>query len=705
MQNFLVKLFLVRVPMLVLVLMTWGVSVLFDTELFRGLTDIQDWQIATASLFAFLVVSAAIAVANLVLLYGDIRINGIAGPVPRAQPPHPWLVFGLGFAAYLDFLFTVRSKGGLPELSFVFWSAAGLALGVLSVLGLTVLQEVFGLPIVGAGPYLVIPFHKIPIVNKILECIANSPSPLEWPVLSQAAAWGFRALAPLLGPGYLQYAPSPGGFVPTALLPGVPFLLWLFLFSAVIHTATGWRHFHELLTYDFTGPASPTVSYLLALLLVGCWLFAALAYYLDRYRTDVFLVLGIYILAVSYIGNSERVRDHLYETQELRAKAAFRTPAQWVRDSGKGIILIAANGGGIQSGAWTTQVLGGLSLQVPGFDSHVKLVSGTSGGAVGALFYAMGLKNHSMQDAIRASTGSSLEAVSWGLAHPDLMRILWPKIEFPPWLVYDRSWALERMLGYHSTFRDAPMGDLTAPGFPAIVLNATRANTGSPMVFSNAAFPDPATREKLASDITNFHDTHPYQDVRVATAVRLSATFPYVSLAAYAQCCPRDYDYLVDGGYYDNPAQHSVVAWLRQAMAGADLADSRNRAREIFTDKQVLILRTNAFPEDAAPKPEAKGWFYQVIAPIDALYNARAFGQVFRDNEELSLLQEEISALLGDEKDHIQVVDFRYDVKDACECPEKPPLSWHLTRIEVNCIEKAWSRQGENVAKVEKFLR
>ena len=83
---------------------------------------------------------------------------------------------------------------------------------------------------------------------------------------------------------------------------------------------------------------------------------------------------------------------------------------------------------------------------VAGFQNSVLAISGVSGGSVGAMFYLRCLEAPPDDDspAIWAQN-SSLEAVAWGLTHPDLRRIFIPGPE-TSWSRADRGWALERSL-------------------------------------------------------------------------------------------------------------------------------------------------------------------------------------------------------------------------------------------------------------------
>ena len=56
-------------------------------------------------------------------------------------------------------------------------------------------------------------------------------------------------------------------------------------------------------------------------------------------------------------------------------------------------------------------------------------------------------------------------------------------------------------------------------------------------------------------------------DIDVATAARLSATFPLVSPAARCSDCKDPEQYVVDGGYIDNSGVESMAEWLEALLS------------------------------------------------------------------------------------------------------------------------------------------
>ena len=163
-------------------------------------------------------------------------------------------------------------------------------------------------------------------------------------------------------------------------------------------------------------------------------------------------------------------------------------------------------------------------------------------------------------------------------------------------------------------------------------------------------------------------------DIAVATAARLSASFPYVTPVATGclhrrPAMPRSADaaartYLCDGGYYDNFGVWSAVNWLQ-----AVLNDEQRRKRF----KKIVILEIWSAPFDQPGKLPPVN---QLIAPASAILSVRTASQLARNEAEIGLLQNEYPDLI----EHI-----------IFEVPEPGPLSWMLSDRQKDQIKTDWT--------------
>jgi len=339
------------------------------------------------------------------------------------------------------------------------------------------------------------------------------------------------------------------------------------------------------------------------------------------------------------------------------------------------VIVVAANGGGIQAAAWTAQVLTGLSEDLPGrFSPAVRFISAVSGGSVGVMHFVnaygraegfAGVLGHAME--------SSLDEVAWGLVYPDLWRTIIPPV-VKRWRT-GRGQALEEAWKQRDRGLDAPLASwedgVQSGDRPAVVFNATLAEKGVRLLASTASLDENQGLKESHRARLNFETLYPEHDLTVATAVRLSATFPYVTPAARADA-PGDQPHVVDGGYFDNFGMSTLVEWLDAALTSC--ADQVKHVLVV----QIRGAKVRTATAARMKQVSARGWFYQVFAPIATMLNVRGAGQVSHNETEYGLLQR---AWAGKVDLRSVVLEFPGD---------DPPTSWHLTEEQKKAIVKAW---------------
>jgi hypothetical protein len=455
--------------------------------------------------------------------------------------------------------------------------------------------------------------------------------------------------------------------------------------------------------------------YVLFLLTLLTWVLAGVAFFLDKLRLPVFASILLFSLLTGSAGT-----DHEFSMkpgpnpQDLSPAALIKQWQSGPRRNSHRLTVVSTAGGGIRAAAWTAEVLTGLQEACgPQFTSSVLLISSVSGGSVGSMHFLSAYDSEAgtlppgSADRIRSlAARSSLGAVGWGFLYPDFLRM----VPFAGVLVpqnFDRGWALENAWVSHTgSFPDLSgwRDDAGAGRRPSAIFNGTAAESGERFMIASTDTDDPGT--------VAFSGRYAGWDVPIATAARLSATFPFVTPMARASGGPRDSRFhIADGGYYDNSGVLSAIAWLRKAV------DQAEREHKAFP-YQVLFLAI-----DSEPSAEAKGrlwsWQRQISAPIETLKNVRTSSQDFRDRIELDtavdalkLRNVKISVVpfvfrrVRDDKSEMQTGGLRrawlsdrlgIDVDTA-------PLSWHLNQAQRASIGKAW-RADKDVRSAEKTVR
>lgn len=474
------------------------------------------------------------------------------------------------------------------------------------------------------------------------------------------------------------------------------------------------------------------------------------------YAALAFLVVGSLGLANDWLerfdGPPRASHDCGQPADLIKVSRGWHLPAG--RDGKRTLVIVTASGGGIQAAAWTARVLTGLHERYgPPFSKSIGVISAVSGGSLGTACY---LNQWSPEEADPLPAGaltavnemarrSHLEASAWGMAYPDLLRLCLPPL-VPARM--DRGWSLEE--SWHRQFRDRgdwrlrDLADSVCAGnMPVPVFNATLAETGQRLLISPVVgrymTPDRADRGdylRPPGAVEYFHLFGDDADPRVATAVRLSATFPFVSpiprtrrqivppptqptgtaaeldesiaaqgLREYLKNC-----HVVDGGYVDNEGAFTAAEWAERLIkehfgGGGDAPPAFDRVR---------FVRIMPFPPQQAHGksphdwiPGRQGWANEFTGPVTALQNVRSASQSERNSHGLELLQNYANETLrprgkgaapfgGDDADPwsrtVDKVQFVFQLYDGDRPVQhsEAPLSWSLSRRQQRQIERAW---------------
>jgi hypothetical protein len=649
-------LYALRIPILLAAALAGLPALSFWTDaepMLAGLYDIAPTGMLLLTLLNLTAAWTLLLTSWMILAYAPARLKCAALFEAPSQPPAPWFLWSAALALpnIVTAIAYSRRASGVRLLPLALWSAGGV-LASFALLSL-------------------------------VRSTARRMRGRDRRISAAVATWLHEN--PSLGAGYVTKSPALGvvfrrGHGTATLMALLAFALWL---------VTGWF----ALNIDLGYPKWVfTLSYVVMLILLLCAVLPGVTFFFDKYRIPVLLPLLALPLATGHCARS----DHFYRLQ-ASARDSAPTAGEALAAAGRTkAIVIAINGGGIQAAAWAAQVLTGLEERaraegLGSFADAVRLVSAVSGGSVGAAYFlneysaSHGFNPGADLEAVRQNAqSSSLHAVAWGLLYWDIRR---PYIPWSVGLFDDRGFALERAWR-RAAGLDAPLSSWRAgvrEGHrPAVLFNATAADLGTRYLFSNTA-----VQEKEGQ--SDFHQSYPGKDVPISTAVRLSATFPYVSPVARAfdRHLRPDEPHLADGGYYDAYGVSSLVDWLDAAL--------REEPTSKHVDSILVIeIRGDQRPEikdedpgDAASRRDKdrktgstyRSWTYQLLAPLGAMLEVRTAGQIAHNEAELCLLTKRWQL----DPRHVRIERVLLEFPEA-----NPPLSWHLTRRERDRIREQW---------------
>ena len=445
--------------------------------------------------------------------------------------------------------------------------------------------------------------------------------------------------------------------------------------------------------------AIPTLCIVLLLSMMLCWGLTAITFLFDRFRIPALLVLATYGTLVSVFPQG----DHFFASIPT-ARTELPVPAATLlaRRNGEVAVVVAATGGGIQASAWAARVLAGIQRDSvacgTGFDRALVAISAVSGGSAGAMFFldaydpATGalppMSDIDSEPSVKAAEASSLDEVAFGLAYPDLVWTVAPflkGLDFnPPSLWNGRNLTADRGTALEDAWkRTASLGTSTLLSWrddtagakrPAVMFNATVVETGQRMVLGSTT----VAKAERRSPLLDFREEYGDVDLLVATAARLSATFPYVSPPARVKRRGvfENAVHLVDGGYYDNYGTATLVEWLDEALSDGTA-----------TPRRIVFVQIRASPSGGFDSTGgSRGWLFEAFQPLTTTLAVRGTGQLSHSDLHVQLLRNQYGG-------HVIVpVTFEFPRRLNAETDDvAPPLSWNLTPKDRGRLHDAWS--------------
>jgi hypothetical protein len=432
----------------------------------------------------------------------------------------------------------------------------------------------------------------------------------------------------------------------------------------------------------------------------------------DRYRPRVEALAPYYDAPVP-LENQNQPAPGLLSLQESLSRWSSALPEA----SGKRpLILVCASGGGIRAAVWTTAILCELERRWPAFPYHVRLFTGASGGMVGAGAYVGTLSPPGPSQGPDALHGMTHEKLLSAVAQESLSAVTHAMVFRDLWTRFlrrdnarNRGEALEAAL--RANLPEAfgkTLGELRAgerEGWrPSLVYSPMLVEDGRRLLISNLDLdgllqntgPRLAGVEGLSSRSgLSLGRLLPdsLERLPLATAARLSASFPYVSPAAVLPTNPRRR--VVDAGYWDNYGVSLASAFLDECMNEPALRQwlSRHVSGVLLVQIRDGVVSRSAEGTDfrrerkAPPGPMSRG-LEGLSSPLEGILSAREAAMVFRNDEHVEAVSRRFDAMMGEGFFQTTTFSFRGNVS----------LSWYLTDREKKKLAKAAARAVEEQA-------
>lgn len=405
----------------------------------------------------------------------------------------------------------------------------------------------------------------------------------------------------------------------------------------------------------------------------------------------------------------------------VRARALLVQPTEaldaWNREvAGEGaqkpkLVVVAASGGGYRAAFWTATVLDHLraierrQAGLAGFSRSVRLLTGASGGMV-ALGYLAAIEArrsdggpapasivstlladvrlaNKVPEAAASGGVDSLSAIARQFVRADLFNLIAPTS-----IGVDRGKALERQWpSLDVSF--VSLRELERQGrVPSLIVSPVMVESGRPLLITNLDLRDTLPlKGRMAAEFFRWFPAAA-ETFTLATAVRMNASFPYVSPAVDLPVEPPQR--ITDAGFYDNygivtAASYfslpEVHAWVKENTSGIALIEIRAFADAIGEIGEAEGVECRALAAPSAPSRFQP--FRSLSAPVSALMSTRDRAMIARNDQQVALLQS-----LYEPARHTGSRATPFLETFVFVDPAKAGMSWHLTSDELKCIGK-----------------
>lgn len=395
-----------------------------------------------------------------------------------------------------------------------------------------------------------------------------------------------------------------------------------------------------------------------------------------------------------------------YVQNNLDQKAYWEILENWKVKAGDKpkLVIINTSGGGLRSALWTFRVMQHLdSLSKGEFTKSTQMVTGASGGMVGASYYReLYLENYdtllhkSMVSSFYANNIAKdlLNGIGVSLATNDIF-FRYQKLDYNGHTyTTDRGYALEQqLLSNTDQVLDKQLKDYRgveqAAIVPTFIFSPTIIEDGRRLIISsqNLGFLFASSiveEDSVSNENVELNKILQHQDageLRFTSALRMNATFPYITPMVTLPTEPEVH--IMDAGIRDNYGAKTTLRylsaleeWIKLNTSGVIIVQIRDTKKGFTPDEEHSI-----------------SLFEKMFKPLSNVYGNFPKVQDYNQDELVNLF-------LRYQDYPIDIVSF-----NLRETPkDKISLSWHLTKQEKQLIKNALSSE-RNSMETQRLLK
>lgn len=337
------------------------------------------------------------------------------------------------------------------------------------------------------------------------------------------------------------------------------------------------------------------------------------------------------------------------------------------------MLLVAVSGGGQRAALWTTKALQQAdSVLQGGLMDETFLITGASGGLIGAAFYRdLYWKNRSPQ------SPEHLEEISDEILNPLIFTLLVNDLFFKvnKFSYADQTYKRERGYVFEESLKQNLSGMLDRPisayreaefnaEIPKLLVIPLITNDGRKLYISphpvqlfNAK--DESNSLVQGVDLRALLSNHQPDSLRFLTALRMSATFPYVVPTITLPTSPPVQ--IADAGISDNYGVVDALIFLNKF---------EDWIKENTSEVVLLTIRDSKKEEELQPMQQ-QNILQRFFSPIQSVYKSWDKVQTIKNDQWFEMTKERFG-------NQLQRVELQYAVPDE----NRASLSWRLTEIE-----------------------
>lgn len=393
--------------------------------------------------------------------------------------------------------------------------------------------------------------------------------------------------------------------------------------------------------------------------------------------------------------------------------------SKWPSEQKPKMVFLCTSGGGQRAALWTfNSLLHADSILAGRLMKHTMLMTGASGGAIGsAYFREMKMRNETIDkaSALENISRDNLNPIIFSLVVNDLiLRNQFYTYEGNQYLK-DRGYAFEKQLNKNTGFvLDKKITDYKQAEYksevPMMILGPTISLDGrklyisaQPITYMNISpggFRENILYKKSSIDFLQFFNNQNAENVSILTALRMNASFPYVTPNVKLPSEPAIE--IMDAGVADNYGISDALKflfnfkdWIAQNTSGVVILSIRDTTKDapIQERSHLSILE-------------------RISVPISSVYNNLGNYQDINNDYKLVFADEWFDGeidLVGIEYNTNSIFDqnaFNNRAQEIWQKElERASLSWHLTKKEkMNIIDNINQPSNQQALKRLKSL-